>query len=99
MALASYSDLKSAIPDWMEDRQDLTTYADQFISACEDDINSSGLRSASQLSVATITLDANSQGPLPADYVEYRSVVALTTPRLALDEVTPAYRDDFYPYR
>lgn len=98
MALASYSDLKSSIQSWMYDRSDLATVIGDFISLCEGDINRV-LRAREQITTTTLTLDSDSTADLPDDYLEYRSVVALTTPRVPLDPVSPGYRDDSYPYR
>lgn len=98
MAIASYSDLKSSIQSWMYDRSDLAAVTGDFITLCEGDINRV-LRAREQLTVTTLTLDSNSQASLPSDYLEYRSVVAQTTPRVVLDPVSPGYRDDVYPFR
>lgn len=98
MTIASYSDLKSSISSWMYDRSDLATVAGDFITLCEGDINRV-LRGREQLTTTTLTLDSNSQASLPDDYLEYRSVVAQTTPRIALDPVSPGYRDYTYPFR
>ena len=98
MSLSSYSDLKSSIQSWMFDRSDLATEAADFVTLCEADLNRV-LRTRRQLTIATLTLDANSRVALPTDYLEFRRVTAMTTPRLTLDMVTSDYRDAFYPYR
>lgn len=98
MALASYTDLKSSIASWMYDRQDLATSAADFITLCEGDLNRV-LRARRQLTTTTLTLDANSQAILPADYLEFRQATALTSPRRPLAAVTPNYVDSAYPFR
>lgn len=98
MALSSYSDLKSAIQAWSYDRSDLATEADDFITLCEAELNRI-LRTRRQITITELTLDADSRAALPTDYLEFRRVTALTTPRRTLDLVSPNYRDDTYPYR
>lgn len=98
MALGTFSDLKSSIQNWMFDRSDLAPQCDDFIALCEADINHV-LRARRQMTTAMLVLDADSQAELPADYLEFRNVTALTTPRRRLDMVTPGYADDAYPFR
>jgi hypothetical protein len=98
MALASYGDLKSAISSWMFDRTDLDGQAGDFVSLCEGDLNRV-LRTRNQLDKATLTLDTDASADLPDDYLEFRQVTALTTPRRILSEVAPSYRDQVYPFR
>lgn len=98
MALSSYSDLKSSIQAWMFDRSDLATEADDFITLCEAELNRV-LRTRRQITITELTLDADSRATLPTDYLEFRRVTALTSPRRTLDLVAPNYRDDMYPFR
>src|SRR5687768_2762501 len=98
MGLSSYSDLKSSIQAWMFDRSDLATEADDFITLCEAELNRM-LRTRRQITITELTLDADSRAALPTDYLEFRRVTALTSPRRTLDLVSPNYRDDMYPYR
>lgn len=98
MALSSYGDLKASIQSWMFDRTDLAPQAGDFISLCEAELNRI-LRTRRQLTIDTLVLDSDSRAALPSDYLEFRRVTALTSPRRTLDMVTPNYRDEFYPYR
>src|SRR6188768_2969249 len=98
MAITSYSDLKSSIQSWMYDRSDLATEADDFVALCEAEMNQV-LRTRRQITITELTLDSDSRAALPTDYLEFRRVTALTSPRRTLDLVSPNYRDDTYPYR
>lgn len=98
MALSSYADLKASIQAWMFDRGDLATEAGDFIALCEAELNRV-LRTRRQITITTLTLDGDSRAALPADYLEFRRVTALTAPRRTLDLVAPNYRDDVYPFR
>lgn len=98
MAIETFADLKTAITDFMFDRSDLAGFADNFIQLCEGDLNRV-LRTRDQLTTATLTLDADSKSDLPADYLEARNAVALTTPRARLSQVAPDYIEDTYPSR
>lgn len=98
MALSSYSDLKSSIQSWMFDRSDLATDAGDFIALCEAELNHV-LRTRRQITITELTLDSDSRSALPDDYLEFRRVTALTSPRRTLDLVAPNYRDDTYPFR
>lgn len=98
MALESYADLKSSIVDWMFDRPDLATFAGDFITLCEADLNRV-VRGRKQITVASLTLDGDSKADLPDDYLEFRNVTALTNPRRRLSAVAPGTRDDVYPFR
>lgn len=98
MAMSSYSDLKSSIQSWMFDRSDLATEADDFVALCEAEMNQV-LRTRRQITITELTLDSDSRAALPDDYLEFRRVTALTSPRRTLDLVSPNYRDGAYPFR
>lgn len=98
MAIDSYSALKTSIQSWMFDRTDLAPMCGDFITLCEGDINRV-LRGRKQITVTTLTLDDDGVADLPDDYLEFRNVTALTSPRRRLSMVAPGYRDDAYPFR
>lgn len=98
MAIENFADLKSSIVDFMFDRSDLAGFTDTFIQLCEGDLNRV-LRTRHQLTTATLTLDSDSKASLPADYLEARNAVALTTPRRRLEQVAPDYVENVYPSR
>lgn len=91
MALANYTDLQGAILDWSE-RADLAGQAATFIRLAEIRINER-LRTAWQETKDTLTPDANGVCALPSDYLEWRSVTALSSPRRRLEYVTLDYAD------
>lgn len=92
MALSTYNDLKSSIASWMFDRQDLLATSADFIALCEGDLNRV-LRTRDQLSSSTLVLDSESKAAIPDDYLEFRQVTALTSPRRPLSLVGPDYLD------
>lgn len=98
MSIDSYSDLRVAIQQWMFDRSDLATFCADFIALCEADINLV-LRARRQIKTATLSLDTDSRATIPSDYLEFRNVTALTSPRRRLEAVAPGTRDDAYPFR
>lgn len=95
MALGTYSDLKTSIQSWMYDRTDLASVVDDFIDLCEGEMNRV-LRTRQQITITTLTLDANSRAALPDDYLEHRRVKTVASPIRTLDLVTPNYRDDMF---
>lgn len=97
MAIQTLGDLKSSIADWMFDRQDLATVAADFVTLCQADLNRV-LRTRRQLANVTLTLDADGQADIPADYLQFREVAAILNPRRVLEFVAPTYQDWAYPY-
>ena len=98
MAIGTFDDLVSSIQSWMFDRSDIAPACGDFIALAEGEMNRI-LRTREQIKVAQKTPDANGIIELPDDYLEYRNVVALTTPRRVLEMVTPGYRDTVHPFR
>lgn len=98
MALASYTDLTASIQNWMYDRPDLAPMCGDFIAMAENALNDV-LRTRSQLTTVTLSLDASGQVAIPEDYLSFRQVTALTNPRRPLSLVAPSYRDAEMPYR
>ena len=69
MALATYSDLKSTVADWLN-RQDLTSVIPSFISLAEAGFNKNEeLRLKPSIVRATATFDGQYEA-LPSDYLE-----------------------------
>lgn len=85
MALATYSDLKSAIAEWLN-RSDLSSVIPSFIALCEADINRR-LRHPRMIARATTTLDAQYTA-LPTDFLEMKSLRLLDSPGDKLAYVT-----------
>lgn len=72
MAISTYSELKSAVADWLE-RGDLTARIPDFITLAETKINRK-LRLRLMMARATLTVDAEYE-TLPADFREADSLI------------------------
>lgn len=95
MSLDSYSSLKSSITDWLQGRTDLATVVDDFIDLAEAEMNRV-LRVREMEASDTLTLDSNGEATLPTDYLAWRSVTALTSPRIDVEYATPSFIEDAY---
>lgn len=93
MALANYTDLKSAVEAWL-DRADLTSRIPDFISLCEDSLNKR-LRIRGMENRATATV-AEEYVALPTGFLEMRNFQLNTSPKQVLRFVTPEYIDTFW---
>lgn len=91
MSIASYSELQTAVANWL-DRTDLTDRIPEFIALAESDI----ARNLRKVTVrAALDLDS-AEVDLPAECGELRSVRLNTTPNLfALTIVTPEALADY----
>lgn len=97
MALATYDDIKGGVANWLFDRPDLAPMAPDFVTLFESDMNRIA-RTRHQLTTAILTPDADGVADIPADYLEFRQVTALTNPRRNLSLVTPSYMNEKVPY-
>jgi hypothetical protein len=97
MAFSSYSDLKSAISNWFMGRSDLASNADDFIDLAEGHFNQV-LRCREMETTASLTPVSN-VCTLPTDYLEYKRVTELASPRRKLAYVTEDAADVLYPFR
>lgn len=77
MALSTYTELKSAIADWLN-RDDLTSVIPTFISLAEVGMERV-LRTRNMLVRATATLDTQ-YSTVPSDFLEIRTAKLLTSP-------------------
>lgn len=78
MAIATYSDLKSTIADWLN-RTDLTAVIPSFISLAEAAFNKDErFRNQKSIVRATATFDEEYEA-LPSDYLEMLNLTNLTT--------------------
>ncbi|MEP7454301.1 hypothetical protein [Phyllobacterium sp. SB3] len=98
MSLETYSDILSAVGRFSYDRQDLIPFAPDFIDLCEAEVNQV-LRCREQLKTVSLTPDVDGKVILPDDYLEFRSVTALTSPRKRLDAVVAGTAESMYPFR
>ena len=89
MALSSYSELKSAIANWLN-RSDLTDeIADDFIKLTEADFNAK-LRIRPMEQIDTITIDSETE-TVPTGFIAVRSFYILSSSvKYPLEYITPA---------
>ena len=89
MALSSYSELKSAIANWLN-RTDLTDeIADDFIKLTEADFNAK-LRIRPMEQIDTITIDSETE-TVPTGFIAVRSFYILSSSvKYPLEYITPA---------
>ena len=90
MAITTYSELQSAVGDFLN-RQDLTTVIPTFIALAEADLNRS-IRHRSMLTRATATIDAQFTA-LPTDFLEAKNIQLNSTPITVLRYVTMEHAD------
>lgn len=95
MAITTYAELQTAVMDYL-DRPDLSSFVTTFITLAEGSINAR-LRVRQMETVANLTPTAGAV-TLPTDYLQYRRVVDLGSPRNELDYVSPSVADNLYPY-
>ena len=89
MALATYSDLKTTIANYLA-RTDLTSQIPDFITMAENRLRRE-LRIRQMLKIVTASTTANdSTVSLPSDFLELRDVHLNTTPVEALDYYAPS---------
>ena len=92
MALATYSDLKTSIANWLN-RSDLTTeIAEDFIVLAEADFNSK-LRVRKMNTSTSITIDSETES-MPSDFLQVRDFfITSGETKYALKYITPAQMD------
>ncbi len=92
MALATYSDLKTSIANWLN-RSDLTTeIAEDFIVLAEADFNSK-LRIRKMNTSTSITIDSETES-MPSDFLQVRDFfITEGGTKYALKYITPAQMD------
>jgi hypothetical protein len=93
MALANYSDLQTAVTNWL-DRSDLSSRIPEFIALAEDTINKR-LRIRGMECRATATISSE-YSALPTGFLEMRNFQLNTSPKQTLRFVTPEYIDTFW---
>lgn len=93
MALATYSDLKTSIANWLN-RTDLTSeISDDFIILTEADLNSK-LRVRKMITSTSITIDSETES-IPADFLQIRDFfITEGGTKNALKYITPAQMDE-----
>lgn len=97
MSIANYTDLKTKIATFYEERSDLAAVADDLIALAEGYFNVR-LRCREMEKVTTLAPSSN-VCTLPTDYLEYKRVVEVVSPRRRLDYITEDAADRLYPFR
>ncbi len=95
MALSTFTELKSAVADWL-DRSDLTARIPDFITLAEARV-SRDLRIRAMEVRSTMTTTAGKQYfNLPTNYIQMRNIQLNTNPTTALEYITPEMLDRLY---
>lgn len=106
--MESYSELKAEITSWSWGRTDIAAKADLIIDMVEADLNNGvlgldgsfvSLRTREMEAEDDLTPDSDGQATLPTDYLEFRQVVSLNSPRRDLKLISLAKADEFYADR
>lgn len=102
MAITDYTTLATAIGDNLA-RSDLTSYIPDFIMQSEQVFNHGSesidpLRVRDMETVVSLTPTANVY-TLPSNYLQYRRVTEVTSPRRSLEYIEPTAVDQIYPLR
>ena len=91
MAISTYSELQTAVQNWLARADaDIVSRAPEFIALAEAQFNRDikHRRMEAQASLSTV---ANTETvALPSDYIEARSLVVQSSPKIVLSLVTPA---------
>lgn len=96
MALATYTDLQTAVANWLN-RTDLTAYIPDFIALAEARI-ARDLRLRSQVTSTTISTVAGSQAAsLPTGWLEFENVSVSSSPDVQLNYVNIQHLDTKFP--
>lgn len=108
MALATYSDLKSSVADWLYGRSDVASITVDAIALAESNINH-GIRDPAtgetvklrtrDMETTTTLTPSDGVAMLPTDYLEFRQVTSLDSPRRNLTLISPSYSETRYGYR
>lgn len=94
MAITTWTELKTAVGDWL-DRSDLSSYLADFITLAEGHFNR-GLRHRKMVTRVDLTPTDN-VCTLPDDYLAYLRVVELASIRRELEFISPNVADQMYP--
>ena len=95
MAISNYSELKTAIADWL-DRTDLTDSISTFISLAETRHRRDFKIRRMETRVTTNTISDSEYYSLPEQYVAMRNIQLNTNPKTSLEYLTPEQMDRIY---
>jgi hypothetical protein len=95
MTIATYSDLQTALGNWLDHSLFAARYPDliQLFESCAN----RRLRVRQQEASTSLTPDANGNATLPTDYLSTRRVTWTGSPRVELQYVHPSYLQAAYP--
>jgi len=102
MTISTFSELQTAVMDWLKDRTDLGSFAPDFITLAENVLNFGmgddfpPLRTRDMETIATLT-STSGVAALPTDYLQYRRLVASSGMRYPIHYVSPDGADELYP--
>ena len=94
MTIASYSDLQTAVGNWL-DRSDLSSRIPEFITLFEDEANMA-LRVRQQVTSTTLSTSSG-DATIPSDYLEWIRVTRQTNPVQDMQYTIPAFLQQVYP--
>lgn len=94
MSLADYSGLKLSIQAWLGERTELASQVDDWILLTEARLNKR-LRTRDMETSATLT-PTSGVCTIPTDFLEVRSVTAMTNPKRILQQIDQGYADEFF---
>jgi len=96
MALTNYGTLKTAIANLLN-RSDLTSYIPDFITILEARVNrETKFRNRRMETTASVAYSGTDEGTLPSDFLEARTFVWESNPRVRLEYMTPAQFEATY---
>ena len=95
MAITNYSELKSAIADWL-DRTDLTDSIPDFITLAETRHRRDFKIRRMETRVTANTVADTEYYTLPDNFVAMRNIQLNTDPKTALEYLTPEQMDRIY---
>ena len=89
MAISNYSELQTAVANWL-DRDDLAARIPEFIALCEARFNRSlRIRAMETLDISVDTVGGTNTVALPTGYVQMRDISLITSPITQLQYLTP----------
>lgn len=97
MAFSTFGGLKTAIEDWCYDSSAITGYLDDIVTLSQAYLNRR-LRCREMITQATLTISSG-LFTIPTGYLQWRSLVQVTSPRRRLQFITYDKADDLYPDR
>lgn len=93
MALTTYSDLQTAVANWIA-RTDLTSYIPDFVVLFEAHVNRT-LRVRRMETTTTLTPDSSGEATVPSDFLEFIRLTWQGSQTRELEYVTPSYLQYF----